>query len=138
MPHAAIRFLSAALAALALAPAPSRAQESAAGAEPAAEQPARIDSTNPACQPVYPAASLKAGVTGTTKVRFVVTAAGQITSAEIVRPSGPTLEHRLLDYAFQQALTTCPYIPGHDWKGRVVGGTINAEHVWELPASSAR
>ena len=138
MPYAAIRFLGAALAALALAPAPSRAQEPVAGAEPAAEQPARIDSTNPACQPVYPAASLKAGVTGTTKVRFVVNASGQITSAEIVRPSGPTLEHRLLDYAFEQALASCPYVPGVDWKGRAVGGTISATHVWQLPTAAAR
>jgi len=134
MPAPVLRFLSAALAPLALAATLAHAQESGASASVPGEQAARIDSTNPACQPAYPAASLKAGVTGTTKVRLAITAVGQITSAEIVLTSGPTLEHRLLDYAFEQALLTCPYIPGRDWQGRAVGGTITAVHVWQLPA----
>jgi TonB family protein len=134
--YPALASLGAAFAAFALASAPARAQEPVPGATESQEQPPRIESTNPACQPVYPAASLKAGVTGTTAVRFAITAAGQITRAEVVRVSGPTLEHRLLDYAFEQALATCPYFPGRDWQGRAVGGTITATHVWQLPATA--
>ena len=136
MTSCALRLPSAALAGLVLAAALAHAQEPGAGASASGEQSARIDSANPACQPVYPAASLKAGVTGTTTVRFAITAAGQITRAEVVRASGPSLEHRLLDYAFEQALTTCPYVPGRDWQGRAVGGTITATHVWQLPATT--
>lgn len=132
-----VRFVTSVLAAIALAPVPVRAQE-AAGATPSQEQAAQIDSSSPTCQPVYPAASLKAGVTGTTGVRFAVTAKGQITRAEVVHASGPSLEHRLLDYAFEQALVSCPYTPGRDWKGNAVGGIINASHVWQLPASAPR
>lgn len=127
-----LRILGAALASLALAATLAHAQE--LGASVPGEQAARIDSTNPACQPAYPAASLKAGVTGTTKVRLAITAAGQVTRSESVLTSGPSLEHRLLDYAFEQALVTCPYVPGRDWQGRAVGGTITAVHVWQLPA----
>ena len=134
MPVAVLRFLNAALAPLALAATLAHAQEPGAGASTSGEQAARIDSTNPACQPAYPAASLKAGVTGTTKIRLAITAAGQVTRSEIVLTSGPSLEHRLLDYAFEQALVTCPYFPGRDWQGRAVGGTITAVHVWQLPA----
>lgn len=135
MRRADLRLPALTFAILALAQGPVRAQETAAGAGASQEQPPRIDSTSPACQPAYPAASLKAGVTGTTGVRFAITAAGQITRAEVVRASGPTLEHRLLDYAFEQALATCPYFPGRDWQGRAVGGTITATHVWQLPAA---
>ncbi len=137
--HPATRcLLSPALAVLVVSSTFVQAQEAASDAAASPERAARIESTDPACQPAYPAAALKAGVTGTTKVRFVVSAAGQVTQAEIVRPSGPTLEHRLLDYAFEQALASCPYVPGVDWKGRAVGGTINATHVWQLPTAAAR
>ena len=136
MPKIAFTFPSTAL--LVLASVSLQAQEAASDAAASQERAARIESTDPACQPAYPAAALKAGVTGTTKVRFVISATGQITRAEIVLGSGPTLEHRLLDYAFEQALASCPYVPGVDWKGRAVGGTINASHVWQLPTAAAR
>jgi outer membrane biosynthesis protein TonB len=138
MTRPAVRLLSAALAAFALSPAPVRAQEPPTGAAPSQEQAAQIDSTSQACQPAYPVASLKAGVTGTTVVRLAITAVGQITRIDVVRVSGPTLEHRLLDYAFEQALAKCPYFPGRDWQGRVVGGTLTVTHAWQLPAATAR
>lgn len=120
---------------LALACACVRAQDASPPAE-RLEQAARIDASDPRCQPAYPAAALKAGVTGTTVVRLVVDAKGQVSRAEVTHSSGPSLEHRLMDYAFREALLSCPYMPGRDWKGLPVGGTIAASHVWRLPETA--
>ena len=115
----------------------ARAQPPIGETFPISERPARVDATSPSCQPAWPAASLKAGVTGTTAVRMVVDERGRISRSEVVHASGPSLEHRLLDYAFQQALATCPYYPGIDPQGHASGGIITASYTWQLPADAA-
>lgn len=135
MPDRSPRGTAAILAGIALLPVIALAQAPADA--PAAERPAQIDSASPNCQPAWPEAALKAGVTGTTVVRFHVDARGQVQRAEVVRAAGPSLEHRLLDYAFEQALASCPYTPGRDWNGRAVGGIVTATHVWQLPERSS-
>ena len=59
------------------------------------------------------------------------------TLARNLVPPGPSLEHRLPDYAFQAALATCPYYPGIDPQGRAPGGIITASYAWQLPADAA-
>lgn len=120
-----------------LAAALARAQPPIGETFPTTPHPARVDSTNPDCQPAWPAASLKARVTGTTVVRVVIDGRGRILSSGIVQASGPSREHRLLDEAFQAALATCPYYPGIDAEGHVPGGAITASHVWQLPEDAA-
>ena len=120
-----------------LAAALARAQPPVSETFPISERPARIDAASPSCQSAWPAASLKAGVTGTTVVRIIVDERGRISRSEVVHASGASLEHRLLDYAFQAALAACPYYPGIDPQGRASGGIITASYTWQLPADAA-
>jgi protein TonB len=106
-----------------------------AGSRPAAPsqaRPASIDAAAAQCRPEYPAAAQRAGATGVTRIRFTVDAAGLVTRAEILQPSGPTHEHRLLDRAAAQALQRCPITPGVDDAGRAVGTTTDVEYTWTL------
>ena len=131
--------LCAVIAIVVLAHVPVRAQEAAAASAPEERVP-RIGADDPGCQPDYPAAALQARAEGTSAIRFTITPTGRLTAAEIVRSSGPTREHRLLDNAFKASLVKCPFLPGRDAQGRATGGTITVTHVWQLPeaASAAR
>ncbi len=112
----------------------ARAQPPLGETFPITERPARIDSASPSCQPAWPAASLKAGVTGTTVVRVVIDEKGRVSRSEVVRPSGPSLEHRLLDYAFQAALMDVPILSGH----RRAGPFDRRHHHGQLRLAIAR
>ncbi|NJN00671.1 MAG: TonB family protein [Aquincola sp.] len=62
-----------------------------------------------ACKPEYPSAALKAEATGTTTIKFSIDAAGKVVSADVVKPSGPSREHRLLDRAAVTSLSGCSF-----------------------------
>jgi protein TonB len=118
-------------------PSPQAASETQLVVAPTARPP-RILTIASSCQPVYPAAAMRAGATGTTAVRLSVTAAGKILQADVTHSSGPTREHRLLDRAALQAFATCPFVPGVDSAGRPVGGTVDLTFDWHFePASPA-
>ncbi len=88
-----------------------------------------------ACAPKnedYPPAAVRAEATGTTRVKFVVDASGKLASAEVVKPSGNSREHRMLDRLAVQKLSECSFRPGSDETGKAVGGTFEAEYVWKL------
>jgi len=91
-----------------------------------------VDATNPGCRPEFPPAAQRANATGTSKIQFTVDAQGKVTKAEVLQPSGPTREHRLLDRAAAEALQQCPIKPGMDETGRPIGTTTIVEYVWRL------
>jgi protein TonB len=84
------------------------------------------------CRPDYPAAAQRAGVTGVSRIRFSIDAAGRVLGAQILQASGPTRENRLLDKAAAEALAQCPVTAGTDEMGRPVGATADVEYVWKL------
>jgi protein TonB len=93
---------------------------------------ARINAGAAQCHPEYPAAAQRAGATGSTRIRFTVDALGRIAGSQILHPSGPTREHRLMDQAAAAALAQCPVQVGTDEQGRPVGTTTDVEYVWSL------
>ena len=114
---------------IAPAPAPAPAPPPPAPA-PMAARPAITDASG--CRPDYPPAAARAEATGTTVIRFTIDAGGRVASAEIVKSSGPSREHRLLDRAAVTALSECKFTPGRDETGRPVGASTNVEYVWRL------
>jgi periplasmic protein TonB len=97
-----------------------------------AARPARLDANDPACKPESPAAAVRAGATGITRVRLQVDAGGKVVSSEVVGSSGPTRENRMMDNAAKAAFSTCHLTPGIDAEGRPAGSTFVAEYVWKL------
>lgn len=88
-----------------------------------------------ACAPTsedYPAPARRAEATGSTKVRFTVGPDGKLASAEVVRSSGPTREHKMLDRVAVSKLGECNFTPGIDEHGKPVGGSFDVEYVWKL------
>jgi protein TonB len=112
-----------------IAPAPAPAPPAPAPATVAA-QPAIGNVSD--CRPQYPAAALKAQVTGSTTIRFTIDATGKMVNAEVVRSSGPSREHRLLDRTAVNALSDCTFRPGRDANGNPVGASFPVEYVWKL------
>ena len=95
-------------------------------------RPARIDAGAARCRPEYPAAAQRAGVSGTTKIRFSVDATGRISGSQILRSSGSTRENRMMDEAAAEALAQCPVQVGTDEMGRPMGTTTDVTYVWSL------
>jgi protein TonB len=93
---------------------------------------ARIDAGASACRPDYPAAAQRAGVTGTTRIRFSVDATGRISGSQILQSSGSTRENRMMDKAAAEALAQCPVQVGTDEMGRPMGTTTDVTYVWSL------
>lgn len=113
---------------VAIAPAPAPPAPPAPA--PVAAQPA-IGNVS-ACKPEYPAAALKAEATGVTTIRFTVDATGKLANAELVKSSGPSREHRLLDRTALSALSGCTFRAGRDSNGNPVGAAFTVEYAWRL------
>lgn len=118
-------------------PPPSDVRAPAAVVAPPAPRfvtrPASVDANDPACKPDYPAAAARADAAGVSHIRLSIDASGKVTSTEVIRPSGPTRENRILDNAAKLALATCPIKPGIDAEGHPVGSQIDVNYVWTLP-----
>lgn len=80
----------------------------------------------------YPQAARRAETTGTTRVRFTVSAEGKLISADVVRSSGPSREHKMLDRVAVAKLSECAFKPGADESGRPMGASVDVEYVWKL------
>ena len=63
---------------------------------------------DPTCMPEMPPAAQRAKTTGDTTVRIRVDAEGRVTEAIVLKTSGPTREHRMLDNAAKSAFASCP------------------------------
>jgi protein TonB len=88
-----------------------------------------------ACAPTnedYPRAALRAEATGTTKVRFSVDASGKLAGVEIVKSSGPSREHKMLDRIAVDKLSGCKFTPGADEAGHPTGGSFDVDYVWKI------
>jgi protein TonB len=95
-------------------------------------RPAHIDAGASRCRPVYPAAAVRAGVSGVTRIRFTVDAGGRVSAAQILQSSGATRENRMMDKAAADALAQCPVTAGTDEMGRPTGATTDVDYVWTL------
>jgi protein TonB len=117
-------------------PAPERHAEPAPPPAPPGPAPvaraAFVNAADPGCRPDFPAAALRAGVTGVSHIRFTIDAAGKVTNAEVLGSSGPTREHRLLDNAAKLALAGCPIKVGTDAQGRPIGTQTEVLYTWKL------
>jgi protein TonB len=118
-----------------IAPAPQAAPAPAAPAV-APRVAAKPAITNVgACAPKnedYPAAALRNETTGTTRVRFNIGADGKLISADVVRSSGPTREHKALDRIALAKLSECKFQAGNDETGKAVGATTEVDYVWKI------
>jgi protein TonB len=119
---------------VAIAPPPGPPAPPAPPAPPRrAAQPAFANLS--ACAPTnddYPSAAKRAEVTGTTTIQFTVGPDGKMTSAEILRPSGSSREHRALDRVAIAKLSECSFKPGVDESGKPVGASFRVDYVWKL------
>lgn len=84
------------------------------------------------CKPQYPSAALRAQVQGITTVAFHLDAMGKVTGTEIVKSSGPTLYHRMLDEETARKLSLCPFKPQLDDQGHPVAGVVKVDYTWRL------
>ena len=123
------RCLAAALVALGLAlDGAAFAQASA----PAPSAESRVVVPPPGCRPQFPVAALRAGAHGVSRIAFQLDAAGKVTGAEVVGPSGPTREHRMLDQAALEGLSGCPFNAVRDAKGQPTAGVVTVNYSWRI------
>lgn len=115
----------------ATAPAPARGDDGGALLARVPAQPARLNAGATECRPVYPHVAEREGVTGITKLRFTVDAAGRV-SAELLQSSGPLRQNRRMDEAAIEALSHCPVTVGTDALGRPMGGTVDVNYKWTI------
>jgi periplasmic protein TonB len=114
---------------VAIAPAPAPAPPAPA---PTAVAPVMQLTNASACKPEYPAAALRAEAQGTTTIRFTIDASGKVASAEVIKRSGPSREHRLLDNTAVNSLSGCTFRAGRDATGQPVTAATTVEYVWKL------
>jgi protein TonB len=83
-------------------------------------------------KPAYPPAAARAEATGIVKIRVAVGIDGRVTATQIVRTSGPSREHKLLDRAAEAAIkNTCKFKPG-TVDGKPEPLTTDVDYVWKL------
>jgi len=88
-----------------------------------------------ACAPTgddYPMAARRSEISGTTRLRFTVSAVGALVGSQVVRSAGPTREHKQLDRVAESKLAGCTFSPGIDQNGHAIGGTFEVDYVWKL------
>lgn len=86
---------------------------------------------NVCAKPEYPSAARRAQTEGSVVVDFTMDVNGKISNAKIVKTSGYSREHRLLDRETLDAVEACTGVPGS------VGGqkqklTGRVEYVWKI------
>ena len=83
-------------------------------------------------KPAYPPAAARAEATGVVRIKVSVGVDGRATATEIVRSSGGSREHKLLDRAAEGAIkNTCKFKPG-TVDGKPEPLTTFVEYAWKL------
>jgi protein TonB len=83
-------------------------------------------------KPAYPPAAARAEAVGTVRIKVSVGVDGRATATEIVRSSGPSREHKLLDRTAESAIkNTCKFKPG-TVDGKPEALTTFVDYVWKL------
>ncbi len=88
-----------------------------------------------ACAPTsddYPLAARREEATGTTKIQFTVGPDGKLVNAAIVKSSGPSRAHKLMDRVALSKLSECAFKAGIDANGKPMSSTFDVEYVWKL------
>ena len=111
--------------------------QAALSTAPAPTAPAPTSRTAPSldfngCEkPVYDAATMRAGVTGTVVVGYAMDTQGNISEARIIRSAGASREHKTLDRLTMAAVTRCRGRPGTiDGNPEMLRGSV--EYAWKL------
>jgi TonB family protein len=112
-------------------PAPAKGDDGASLLPRVEARPTRLDAGAEQCRPVYPHVAEREGVTGITKLRFNVDAAGRV-SAQLLQSSGPLRQNRRMDEAAIEALSHCPVQVGTDEFGRPAGGAVDVNYKWTI------
>jgi protein TonB len=113
---------------------PPAAAPTAAPAAPAA--PVRVAPAvnfNSDCEkPAYPSAAARAEIQGEVRIRVAVGADGRVTGTEVVRSSGPSREHKMLDRAAEAVIrSSCKFRAG-TVDGKPEALTTDVVYVWKL------
>ena len=84
------------------------------------------------CRPVFPEAAVRSRAHGVTSLAFHVDAAGKVTQVDILKRSGPTREHRLLDEAAAYGLAGCSFTPDKDADGKPIATVRKTTYAWRI------
>ena len=107
-----------------------------ATAAAAADQAAPPAESAPAptvdCKPQYPSAALRAQAQGVTTLDFHVNAEGKLTQVEIVKGSGLTREHKMLNMEAARKLSLCPFKAKTDAEGNPIDAVYRVDYTWRL------
>jgi len=68
----------------------------------------------------------------TTMIRFAIGPDGKMTTSQVVRSSGPSREHKMLDRVALSKLSGCTFTAGIDENGRAMGASFDVAYVWKL------
>jgi TonB family protein len=93
--------------------------------------PPMIDANRCKSKPEYPDAARRAGVEGRTRLAFYVNDVGRFTKVHIVRSSGDTPLHKLLDFNAVAAMSGCRWEPARKNDERYADWGF-VDFVWRL------
>ena len=108
----------------ATAPAPDFAASMPTGGRHARMEPVA------ACKPFMPVRARRANAQGATVMGFTIGEQGQVIAAQILKSSGRSPEHHLLDRAALDGFAQCPFAPGADAAGQPAITSIIVTYVW--------
>jgi protein TonB len=115
-----------------IAPPPTPEPPAPAPPAPPARVPPQVNFKTDCEIPTYPPAAARAEATGVVRIRVTVGIDGRATATEIVKSSGPSREHKLLDRAAEAAIkNTCKFKPG-TVDGKPEPLTTFVEYDWKL------
>lgn len=97
-----------------------------------AQASAPASSAEAICKPEYPEQALKAQVQGVSVLVFHVDERGKVTGGEVLRSSGRSREHRMLDKAALYALMLCPFERRLDANGQARAYDVEVPYTWRL------